>query len=56
MIVPGGTSIACSTAKAIEWYASWLKNLISDRATLRVHVFTYDKPKTSISIGGMIQE
>ncbi|KAB5556505.1 hypothetical protein DKX38_007414 [Salix brachista] len=36
--VPGGPSVACSTAKAVEWDAAWSKNLDpSGRAALGVH-------------------
>lgn len=43
LTVPGGPSIACSTAKAIEWDAQWLKNLDpSGRAALGVHQSAYD--------------
>ncbi|GJY77531.1 hypothetical protein Tco_0483332 [Tanacetum coccineum] len=35
LTVPGGPSVACSTAKAVEWDASWSKNLDpSGRAAL----------------------
>ncbi|KAL9147995.1 hypothetical protein ABFS82_12G012000 [Erythranthe guttata] len=41
--VPGGPSVACSTAKAVEWDAAWSKNLDpSGRAALGVHVAAYD--------------
>ncbi|QCD98655.1 asparagine synthase [Vigna unguiculata] len=52
--VPGGPSVACSTAKAVEWDAAWSKNLDpSGRAALGVHEASYehvvdtklDKPK-----------
>lgn len=40
--VPGGPSVACSTAKAVEWDASWSKNLDpSGRAALGVHADAY---------------
>lgn len=43
LTVPGGPSIACSTAKAIEWDAAWSKNLDpSGRAALGVHAAAYD--------------
>lgn len=43
LTVPGGASVACSTAKAIEWDASWSNNLDpSGRAALGVHVSAYD--------------
>ncbi|OIT20056.1 asparagine synthetase [glutamine-hydrolyzing] 1 [Nicotiana attenuata] len=38
LTVPGGASAACSTAKAVEWDASWSKNLDpSGRAAIGVH-------------------
>uniref|UniRef100_A0A7N0VH20 Asparagine synthase (glutamine-hydrolyzing) n=1 Tax=Kalanchoe fedtschenkoi TaxID=63787 RepID=A0A7N0VH20_KALFE len=41
--VPGGASIACSTARAVEWDASWSKNLDpSGRAALGVHLSTHE--------------
>ncbi|KAK9053608.1 hypothetical protein SSX86_024682 [Deinandra increscens subsp. villosa] len=44
LTVPGGASIACSTAKAIEWDASWSNNLDpSGRAALGVHNASYKK-------------
>uniref|UniRef100_A0A0D9WP35 Asparagine synthetase [glutamine-hydrolyzing] n=1 Tax=Leersia perrieri TaxID=77586 RepID=A0A0D9WP35_9ORYZ len=43
LTVPGGPSIACSTAKAIEWDAAWSKNLDpSGRAALGVHDAAYE--------------
>ncbi|KAG7034197.1 Asparagine synthetase [glutamine-hydrolyzing] 3 [Cucurbita argyrosperma subsp. argyrosperma] len=42
--VPGGPSVACSTAKAVEWDAAWSKNLDpSGRAALGVHVAAYEQ-------------
>ncbi|CAN1121742.1 Asparagine synthetase [glutamine-hydrolyzing] 3 [Linum perenne] len=42
--VPGGPSIACSTAKAVEWDATWSKNLDpSGRAAIGVHEDAYEK-------------
>ncbi|CAN0919603.1 Asparagine synthetase [glutamine-hydrolyzing] 3 [Linum grandiflorum] len=42
--VPGGPSIACSTAKAVEWDASWSQNLDpSGRAAIGVHDGAYGK-------------
>lgn len=36
--------MACSTAKAVEWDATWSKNLDpSGRAALGVHVAAYDE-------------
>lgn len=41
--VPGGPSVACSTAKAVEWDAQWSGNLDpSGRAALGVHASAYD--------------
>lgn len=41
--MPGGPSVACSTAKAVEWDAAWSKNLDpSGRAALGVHASAYD--------------
>lgn len=46
--VPGGPSVACSTAKAVEWDAAWSKNLDpSGRAALGVHVAAYDEGKAA---------
>uniref|UniRef100_A0A0C9RR02 Asparagine synthetase [glutamine-hydrolyzing] n=1 Tax=Wollemia nobilis TaxID=56998 RepID=A0A0C9RR02_9CONI len=42
LTVPGGPSVACSTAKAVEWDAAWSNNLDpSGRAALGVHVSAY---------------
>ncbi|CAI0399956.1 unnamed protein product [Linum tenue] len=42
LTVPGGASVACSTAKAVEWDASWSNNLDpSGRAALGVHLSAY---------------
>ncbi|MQL91833.1 hypothetical protein Taro_024454 [Colocasia esculenta] len=41
--VPGGPSVACSTAKAVEWDTQWSGNLDpSGRAALGVHNSAYD--------------
>ncbi|XP_061336602.1 asparagine synthetase [glutamine-hydrolyzing] 3 isoform X3 [Gastrolobium bilobum] len=41
--VPGGPSVACSTAKAVEWDAAWSKNLDpSGRAAIGVHAAAYE--------------
>ncbi|QHN81662.1 Asparagine synthetase [glutamine-hydrolyzing] [Arachis hypogaea] len=41
--VPGGPSVACSTAKAVEWDAEWSKNPDpSGRAALGVHAAAYE--------------
>ncbi|KAK4485938.1 hypothetical protein RD792_008589 [Penstemon davidsonii] len=46
--VPGGPSVACSTAKAVEWDAAWSKNLDpSGRAALGVHVAAYEETKAA---------
>ncbi|XP_006655987.2 asparagine synthetase [glutamine-hydrolyzing] 2 [Oryza brachyantha] len=43
LTVPGGPSVACSTAKAVEWDATWSKNLDpSGRAALGVHDAAYE--------------
>ncbi|GER47624.1 asparagine synthetase [Striga asiatica] len=50
--VPGGPSVACSSAKAVEWDASWSKNLDpSGRAALGVHVAAYDEAKMAAANG-----
>ncbi|PIN18931.1 Asparagine synthase (glutamine-hydrolyzing) [Handroanthus impetiginosus] len=50
--VPGGPSVACSTAKAVEWDAAWSKNIDpSGRAALGVHVAAYNEAKTSAENG-----
>ncbi|CAN6177875.1 unnamed protein product [Urochloa humidicola] len=42
LTVPGGPSVACSTAKAVEWDAHWSGNLDpSGRAALGVHLAAY---------------
>ncbi|RWW42016.1 hypothetical protein BHE74_00052462, partial [Ensete ventricosum] len=42
--VPGGPSVACSTAKAVEWDAAWSKNPDpSGRAALGVHAAAYQE-------------
>ncbi|KAK8717320.1 hypothetical protein V6N13_044592 [Hibiscus sabdariffa] len=42
--VPGGPSVACSTAKAIEWDAAWSKNPDpSGRAALGIHASAYEE-------------
>ncbi|XP_057807098.1 asparagine synthetase [glutamine-hydrolyzing] 3 [Salvia miltiorrhiza] len=46
--VPGGPSVACSTAKAVEWDAAWSKNLDpSGRAALGVHLSAYSDGKAA---------
>lgn len=58
LTVPGGASIACSTAKAIEWDASWSNNLDpSGRAALGVHNSAYKKntgPIGAVNLGANI--
>lgn len=42
--VPGGPSVACSTARAVEWDAAWSKNPDpSGRAALGVHAAAYEE-------------
>ena len=49
--MPGGASVACSTAKAVEWDASWAKNLDpSGRAALGVHLSDYDKVQANSGV------
>lgn len=44
LTVPGGASVACSTAKAVEWDAAWANNLDpSGRAALGVHLSAYEQ-------------
>ncbi|GLJ11303.1 hypothetical protein SUGI_0151460 [Cryptomeria japonica] len=49
LTVPGGPSVACSTAKAVEWDAAWSNHVDpSGRAALGVHASAYadtDKEK-----------
>ncbi|XP_044505144.1 asparagine synthetase [glutamine-hydrolyzing] 1 [Mangifera indica] len=50
LTVPGGPSIACSTAKAIEWDAAWANNLDpSGRAALGVHLSAYSQQAANTS-------
>lgn len=55
LTVPGGASVACSTAKAIEWDASWSNNLDpSGRAALGVHLSAYEhKLSSSVANGNL---
>ncbi|XP_042444320.1 asparagine synthetase [glutamine-hydrolyzing] 2-like [Zingiber officinale] len=47
--VPGGPSVACSTAKAVEWDEAWLKNPDpSGRAALGVHNDAYQEEPEKI--------
>nr|GEX35894.1 retrovirus-related Pol polyprotein from transposon TNT 1-94 [Tanacetum cinerariifolium] len=49
LTVPGGLSMACHTEKAIEWDASWSKNLDPlGRAALGVHNSAYKESVTPI--------
>lgn len=54
--VPGGPSVACSTAKAVEWDAAWAKNPDpSGRAAIGVHEASYQKKSEPVrveNIGG----
>lgn len=55
LTVPGGPSVACSTAKAIEWDSVWSNNLDpSGRAALGVHTLAYDPPPVPAAIGGVL--
>lgn len=57
LAVPGGPSVACSTAKAIEWDASWSKNLDpSGRAAVGVHNSAYEEHLTSVGNGNLAPE
>ncbi|XP_075494288.1 LOW QUALITY PROTEIN: asparagine synthetase [glutamine-hydrolyzing] 2-like [Primulina tabacum] len=48
--VPVGPSVACSTAKAVEWDATWSKNLDpSGRAALGVHVAAYEEKTKAVA-------
>ncbi|KAK9734677.1 hypothetical protein RND81_04G156400 [Saponaria officinalis] len=48
LTVPGGPSVACSTAKAVEWDQAWLKNLDpSGRAAFGVHNSAYERQAIS---------
>jgi len=54
LTVPGGASVACSTAKAIEWDASWSNNLDpSGRAALGVHLSAYEQKLSSVANGNL---
>lgn len=49
LTVPGGASVACSTAKAVEWDASWSNNMDpSGRAAIGVHLSAYDGSKVPL--------
>uniref|UniRef100_Q9MB61 Asparagine synthetase [glutamine-hydrolyzing] n=1 Tax=Astragalus sinicus TaxID=47065 RepID=Q9MB61_ASTSI len=50
LTVPGGPTVACSTAKAVEWDAAWSKNLDpSGRAALGVHASAYENQNNSVN-------
>ncbi|CAA0816858.1 Asparagine synthetase [Striga hermonthica] len=52
LTVPGGASVACSTAKAVSWDKSWSKNLDpSGRAAIGVHESAYKNhiPSTDLA-------
>ncbi|KAI4317262.1 hypothetical protein L6164_025148 [Bauhinia variegata] len=52
--VPAGPSVACSTAKAVEWDAAWSKNLDpSGRAAIGVHAAAYDEAENAKPINGI---
>lgn len=54
LTVPGGPSIACSTAKAIEWDASWSNNLDpSGRAAIGVHNSAYENHLSGVANGNL---
>ncbi|KAB2080804.1 hypothetical protein ES319_A05G091200v1 [Gossypium barbadense] len=49
LTVPGGASVACSTAKAVEWDVAWKNNLDpSGRAALGVHLSAYAMCKSPV--------
>ncbi|CAL9247316.1 unnamed protein product [Arabidopsis halleri] len=51
LTVPGGATVACSTAKAVEWDASWSNNMDpSGRAAIGVHLSAYDGSKVALPI------
>ncbi|RZC79460.1 hypothetical protein C5167_003670 [Papaver somniferum] len=53
LTVPGGASVACSTANAVKWDASWSNNLDpSGRAALGVHTAAYEpQAPASLTVG-----
>ncbi|KAJ6302747.1 hypothetical protein OIU77_016771 [Salix suchowensis] len=52
LTVPGGPSVACSTAKAVEWDAAWSNNLDpSGRAASGVHLSGYEQQAVLASAG-----
>ncbi|KAH0922666.1 LOW QUALITY PROTEIN: hypothetical protein HID58_022684, partial [Brassica napus] len=52
LTVPGGATVACSTAKAVEWDANWSNNMDpSGRAAVGVHLSDYDgNSKVAVSL------
>ncbi|PKA65143.1 Asparagine synthetase [glutamine-hydrolyzing] 2 [Apostasia shenzhenica] len=51
--VPGGPSVACSSAKAVEWDAAWSKCPDpSGRAALGVHSAAYQPTVSQVSVNG----
>ncbi|XP_013666874.2 asparagine synthetase [glutamine-hydrolyzing] [Brassica napus] len=51
LTVPGGATVACSTAKAVEWDASWSNNMDpSGRAAIGVHLSAYDGSKMALPL------
>lgn len=56
LTVPGGPSVACSTAKAVEWDAQWSANLDpSGRAALGVHLASYHQSESESESGAQQQ-
>ncbi|XP_062006973.1 asparagine synthetase [glutamine-hydrolyzing] 2-like isoform X2 [Rosa rugosa] len=54
--VPGGPSVACSTAKAVEWDAEWSKNPDpSGRAAVGVHAAAYEESK-DVKTGSLVSD
>jgi len=52
LTVPGGPSVACSSAKAVEWDEGWAHNLDpSGRAALGVHASAYEEYNTGANNG-----
>ncbi|KAF9596429.1 hypothetical protein IFM89_011258 [Coptis chinensis] len=55
LTVPGGPSVACSTAKAVEWDASWSNNMDpSGRAALGVHASAYESKVSAPLANGIV--
>ncbi|CAH2065083.1 unnamed protein product [Thlaspi arvense] len=51
LTVPGGATVACSTAKAVEWDASWSNNMDpSGRAAIGVHLSAYDGSNVALPL------